>query len=107
MRDLLERMWLEGGYEAGTGLGRLRRLFDEDYKPVMEIRASDSAMVPQAFEDVIPFVGDCLQRLDEGGPRVLVVNSDATSEDPDFDRRSVWKVLVGGRSCPVGTQSKV
>lgn len=83
------------GYDGGAGLDRLRDLFEEDYRRVCEIRADDLPF-PEHFDDLAPYLGDCLSRIGDPKDAVLVLNSDSQEIAPDFDRQSVWKIIVGG-----------
>lgn len=95
MAERISGLWSNAGYEAAGGIERLRRLWDTDYLPVMQARAAPD-MIPQAFDELLPQIGRCLSLIDEGEKRILIVNSDNKSDDPDFDRQQVWKILVGG-----------
>ena len=53
---------------------------------------------PASYEDCKPYLEECIQRLERGPDRVLIVNGLKQYEEmsPDFDRDDVWKILVGG-----------
>lgn len=95
MAARLDELWLAAGYDASGGVQRLRALWESDHLPVLRARA-EARMIPGTFDELIPHVGRCLARVEDGGKRVLIVNSDNRSDDPDFDRERVWKILVGG-----------
>jgi hypothetical protein len=95
MAQRIGELWDSAGYEASGGIERLHKLWQTDYLPVMQARAGVS-MVPSAFDNLLPHIGRALSLIDEGDKRVLIVNSDNKSDDPDFDRERVWKILVGG-----------
>ena len=95
MAERIDELWSSAGYEAGGGVDRLRRLWQDDYLPVMTVRASPDR-IPETFDELRPDIGRCLSLVDEGHRRVLIVNSDNRGDDPDFDRERVWKILVGG-----------
>lgn len=96
---LLRDLWALGGYSS-TGLDRLENLWDSDYAPVMEARADDEALIPASFEVLRPYIGKALDKINSSQNPVIVVNGDkdlqAHQEDLNFDKRSVWRILVGG-----------
>lgn len=79
---------------AGEGLPRLRRLWDEDFSKVSAVRASSLPM-PDTFTDLLPFIGECCRRIEEGKP-VLIINGNNRDDSPNFEKTGVWKILVGG-----------
>ena len=91
----VRKTYAAAGYNGGKGLERLAALFEDDFKPVYERRGDDQKL-PASFEDLLPHLGDCLQRIGESEDAVLVVNNETKEQTPDFDKQSVWKVLVGG-----------
>ena len=98
LADAIRDLWRTSGYYGAGGLRRLEMLFDDDVRPVMEARANGEP-IPTSFSDVRPFVGEVVTRIE--GPAndpVLIVNgdADAAKENVDFDRRSLWRILVGG-----------
>jgi hypothetical protein len=95
MAARLDELWAAAGHDAMGGMQRLRVLWEADYLPVLRAR-SEAGTIPTGFDELIPHVGRCIARVEEGGKRILIVNSDALSDDPDFDRERVWKILVGG-----------
>jgi hypothetical protein len=95
MRDKVLRTLRGAGYEAGRGLRRLQKLFDDDLRPVSVSRAPDSPL-PRTFDQLKPYLGRALSFIWEGESPVRVVNGEPGNDDPDFERQRVWKVLVGG-----------
>lgn len=96
----LRQMWARAGYSTPTGLARLRKLWEEDYRPVCEARAVDSP-VPSSFDELRPYIGSAVDKIAEGTTPVLIVNGD---KDKDYEQQEldfqaqggVWKILVGG-----------
>ena len=93
-------LWNAGKFTSGEGLARLRRLFDHDFLVVMEARGNGEP-VPGSFDDVKPYVAQAIAEMTSGGADpVLIVNSDKSIQDQqealDFDKGTVWRVLVGG-----------
>ncbi|MDI2130880.1 Z1 domain-containing protein [Yinghuangia seranimata] len=97
LADRLVTMWYESGYTGAAGHTRLRELFDTDVQPVSRHRA-EGAAVPDSFDELVPFLGAAVMRIAGDGSPVITVNgdSDVESGTADFDRRSIWKILVGG-----------
>ncbi|RWK48111.1 Z1 domain-containing protein [Mesorhizobium sp.] len=92
---LVRKTYSAAGYDGGKGLDRLAKLFIDDFSGVHQRRGSDLPF-PASFDELAPSLGDCLQRIGEAGDAVLVVNNDTKDQTPDFDKQSVWKILVGG-----------
>lgn len=97
---VVRALWNTGKFTSGEGLRRLQKLYDEDYAPVMAARADD-VPVPASFDELKKFVPEAIAEMTSGGADpVLVVNSDKSVQDQqealDFDKGSVWRVLVGG-----------
>lgn len=95
-KDIRE-LWYGAGYQSSAGLARLRELFERDLLPVMQARGRKEP-VPKTFDDIKPFLGTVTHRIE--GPAndpVLIVNADkeVVVEDVDFERRPLWRVLVG------------
>jgi hypothetical protein len=98
LADTIRDLWRTSGYYGGGGLKRLERLYDRDIRAVMDVRAEGEA-VPSTFAEVKPFIGEVVTRIEgSANDPVLVVNGDkdAAKEDVDFERRKVWRILVGG-----------
>ncbi|WP_067574364.1 Z1 domain-containing protein [Nocardia acidivorans] len=105
-RELLGRVtkiWWEAGYSSSRGHQRLRSLFDSDIAPVSAVRAADYS-VPATYEDVMPYVGPAVMNISADQKPIVVVNGDRDLEtgDADFDRRSIWKILIGGQKLSRG-----
>ncbi|YCH09998.1 Z1 domain-containing protein [Arthrobacter sp. alpha11c] len=97
--DLLRELWAQGGYSS-SGLPRLEELWNEDYHPVSEARAEDESLIPSSFDELMPYIGKALDKINSSQNPVLVVNGDKDlqthQEALNFDRGSVWRILVGG-----------
>jgi hypothetical protein len=93
--DAIDKLLTGSDYRSGPALKRLKELYETDFAPVTAERAPKMP-VPRTFTDLGPAIADCLSRLYAGGKAVLMVNSEDDAESPDFDRGSVWKILVGG-----------
>ena len=93
----IRRLWKISGYEGPSGVDRLRSLYEQDFLPVMEARAA-GAPIPGSFVDLRAYIGKAVARISEvNNNPVIVVNGDKDiSEAIDFDRRGVWRILVGG-----------
>ncbi|WP_055588001.1 Z1 domain-containing protein [Peterkaempfera griseoplana] len=100
---LMNRLWYDSGYTGPAGHARLRDLFDTDVAPVSRVRAEGQA-VPESFDDLIPFIGAASMRIGGDDKPIIVVNGDKDIEtgEADFDKRSIWKILVGGQKLARG-----
>lgn len=91
----VRKTYAAAGYDGGNGLERLANLFENDFADV-SVRRAEGMPFPEDFEALLPHIGDCLQRIGEAADAVLVVNNETRDQTPDFDKQSVWKILVGG-----------
>lgn len=104
----INNMWNAGDYRGPSGLARLRRLYETDVLPVSQATPSDLP-TPSDFDDLRQDIGEAVSRISppdrDTGP-VIVVNSDPDlerqQESLDFDRRSIWRILVGGNKLARG-----
>ena len=99
----IQDLWCRSGYLSGGSLGRLRELYDNDFAPVSKALKSDDP-IPSSFDELIPYLGGVARKIAPNGNPVLVINSDKDieQEDLDFDKRSIWRILVGGNSLARG-----
>lgn len=98
LAEEIRGLWKIADYYGASSLNRLESLFEDDVKPVSSAR-SDRVEEQVTFAHVKPFIGEVVRRIEGSSNNpVLVVNSDkeAAVEDVDFDRRPVWRILVGG-----------
>jgi hypothetical protein len=95
LAKMVQSIYGKSGYEGGKGLGRLQALFDTDFVPVFAERGGDLPF-PAVFEELTPFVAECLQKIGEPSQAIRIVNTEHKKDTPDFDRQRVWKILVGG-----------
>lgn len=93
--ETVRKLLRSGGYATGTAAGRLRTLFEQDFRPVSAARAPDLAF-PSSFEDLEGSLGEVLTRMHRGGDPVLMVNSMKEADQLAFDAEPVWKIVVGG-----------
>jgi hypothetical protein len=97
--ELVREVWREAKYGTPEALARLRRLWRTDYQPVCNARA-DGFAVPDDFEKLKEPLGEAYRRIKEVGDPILIVNSDPdiqrNQQALDFDRNSVWRILIGG-----------
>ncbi|WP_052414092.1 Z1 domain-containing protein [Streptomyces glaucescens] len=105
-RELLgkvTRMWWNAGYMGPSGRERLRELFDTDIAPVSAARA-DGLAVPPSFDALARHVGPAVTRIGGDDNPIIVVNGDKDIEtgEADFDRRPIWKILIGGQKLARG-----
>jgi hypothetical protein len=101
--DRIRALWKRAGYYSPASRDRLRMLFDKDIQPVA--RATGQGLpTPATFDQLLPHISDAVARIGQTGDPVIVVNSDkdAATEDLNFERRPVWRVLVGGNKLARG-----
>ncbi|MGR6999434.1 DNA mismatch endonuclease Vsr [Yinghuangia aomiensis] len=93
----LTKLWYDSAYTGAQGHARLRALFDRDVRPVSEFHAAGQP-TPTSFDELIPCLGPVIVRVGGDGNPVITVNGDADVEKgtADFDKRPIWKILVGG-----------
>lgn len=89
----VRRILGERDYDGGEGWVALERLWENDFAPVCAARHEGSS-VPESFEDLRPYIGECLRRIDI--PKAVLVVNGFVGDSPDFDTNPVWKILVGG-----------
>ena len=100
---LLKGLWSRSNYAEGGRNAELKKLFDDQVKPVMDVeRYSEGAPVPPTFDALMPdaftnYITAAAQMMmgDSAEPPILQVNS-IGGDEVDFERSPVWKVLVGG-----------
>jgi len=77
----------------------VRILWETDYRPVSEARASGQPS-PTDFDELRPYIGHTFVKITADGDPVIVVNSDPdlqkNSKKLDFDSAAIWRILVGG-----------
>jgi hypothetical protein len=96
--EYLRELWRNAAYSSPKGLQRLRALYDLDILPVCRARAGEYQF-PENFDDLKSFIGTTIAKITESaGNPVIVVNGDkeVANEEVDFDKRDVWRILVGG-----------
>lgn len=93
----IRAIWDQAGYGSASGLARLRKLFDEDFSPVGRARAGTFS-VPSDFDELKPHIAGTIAKITALKDPVIVVNGDKEMalEEVDFDKRPVWRILVGG-----------
>lgn len=85
----------KAGYEGGKGVDRLAALLDSDFRPIWAARG-DGLPFPDDFEELAPYIGDALERIGGADQAIRILNNENRDQTPDFDRQSIWKILVGG-----------
>lgn len=95
--EIVKKAWQQAGYMSGRGYDRLRDLYESDFLPVCETRSAGEPY-PTDFDELKQPLGEAIRRIGRGGSPVIVVNSDKdlSQESVDFDKRPVWRILVGG-----------
>ncbi|MER5381432.1 Z1 domain-containing protein [Streptomyces sp. NPDC002688] len=105
-RELLgqvTQLWWNSGYTSASGHGRLRELFETDISPVSRVRAEGQA-VPASYDELARYIGAAAIRIGGDDQPIIVVNGDKDIEtgEADFDKRSIWKILIGGQKLARG-----
>jgi hypothetical protein len=95
LRALANELFDSAGYETPDGALRLENLLNTDLRPVSETVERELPF-PPSWTELAQYVGTAIARIREGEGSVIEVNGTDASEDPDFDKQPVWKVLVGG-----------
>lgn len=95
--EIVKSIWNGAGYVSGLGYERLRDLYESDFLPVCQARGEGEPF-PADFDELRESLGEAIRRIWGAGSPVIVVNSDKdlNQEAVDFDKRSVWRILVGG-----------
>jgi hypothetical protein len=95
--EILKSIWNNAGYLSGIGYERLRDLYESDFVPVCEAHSAGEPF-PGDFDELREPLGEAIRRIWGSGSPVIVVNSDKdlNQEAVDFDKRPVWRILVGG-----------
>jgi hypothetical protein len=88
-------------YEAKKGRARLKKLLETDFARVSADRGQGLPF-PSNFDELAPYVGDCLAAIGEPSDAVLILNTENKEQTPDFDRESIWKILIGGNKLSRG-----
>jgi hypothetical protein len=97
LKTMVDSMFANAAYATGgQGFGRLKTLWESDYQAICNAGRHDDGSVPAAFSDLKPFIGACVARIIAGGACTLILNGDDRENPPDFDKSSVWKIIVGG-----------
>lgn len=101
--ELIRELWDSSGYLSGSAISRLQKLFETDFSAV-SAALNLNYPIPLSFAELTQFLGAVVRRIAPNGNPVLVVNSDKDieQEDLDFDKRSVWRILVGGNKLARG-----
>ncbi len=96
LADQIREAWQFAAFSSPSGLSYLRALYHEDIVPTSN--EFGPGKLPSTFEHLKPFIGEAVSRITQTGDPVIIINSDKDirRETIDFDRRSVWRVLVGG-----------
>jgi Z1 domain len=94
----VQTLWSMGEMLQSEGQARLRALWEADFGPVSRAR-NEGQPVPDSFEQLKPFIAEAVGRITPAGSAPYIVvngDKDIAKEEVDFDRRAVWKILIGG-----------
>lgn len=95
--ERVRHLLAENRYRTKAALQRLWKLWQADFAAVAEARAH-GLPCPSTFDILRPYLEQALEKFERSRKQVLIVNGrDANRDDmPDFDKESVWNILVGG-----------
>ena len=97
--DDVRDLWKQSKFTGGSGLLRLKTLYNNDFLPVMNAR-SNGAAIPESFEELKPFIAAAIAAMTVDGDPILIVNSNKNLIDNqrklDFETDKVWRILIGG-----------
>jgi hypothetical protein len=104
LRDKLRTWFASEAYPDGGSRAfkiRLDRLWHKDFQPVCKALAGKGWPVPEKFAELAPFIDKCLQKIREtigepGKGIAIALNSDKLSDEVNFEKQPVWKIVVGG-----------
>jgi len=95
-REIMKLFAASGYATGGSGLARVRKLWETDFSPISHHSMAKGLPVPDSFKALAPYIGECVVRIAGDGDCALVLNGMDTENSPDFDKAAVWKVIVGG-----------
>jgi hypothetical protein len=97
-RDRVRKMWDESAFQTLSGLKRLAAIYESDLLANSPHR-NDTNYFPATFDALREDISEAIRRIDEefdGHEVAITVNGDASGSDPDFQARSIWKIVIGG-----------
>ena len=95
LAEEIKEAWNSAAFSSPSGLSYLQRLYQGDVVPTTT--GLGEGELPATFEELKPFIGGAISKIATTGNPVIIVNSNREiTEDVDFDKRSLWRVLVGG-----------
>lgn len=94
---LVQSLYHEARPGTSMFYSKLAELWDNDFKPVSK-QLGIYKENPDTFDDLKPFVDDCISLIQKEDKEVRIINGDKKNIDdlPNFDRDRVWSILVGG-----------
>jgi len=97
LAEQIRGVWRSAGYRSLSGLNRLREMYANDFLPICKARA-EAHQFPTDFDELKQHVSATVDKVTVLGDPVMIVNGDKemASEEVDFDKREVWRILVGG-----------
>lgn len=105
-REKVRSELAKAGWDKQRGLLRLKKLWEREIRPVSLARGAGLPL-PKDFDELLPYLNDChgrlYQQIGTQEDPVLIVNGDEReATTPNFEKESVWKVLVGGNKLSRG-----
>jgi hypothetical protein len=101
--DRVRQAWRRAGYLTGGAKERLEERYEVDFLPFAD-NGPEVYPMPESFEELWQYIGTVASRIGHSNNPVLVVNSDKDleQEEIDFDKKSVWRILLGGNKLARG-----
>lgn len=96
-RELVRKLLNQNAYHRQASNDRLWKLWKDDFEQVSLVK-EPSLYRPESSAELEPFLNQAYDRFRDAKKQVLIVNGRDTNRDdmPDFDKESVWNILVGG-----------
>lgn len=94
-RDDIIELWRSAGY-ASPGRGRRRLELALDEVKRVSLARKSKLPLPENVDELKKYISDAIGRIESDPGPVLVVNGRPESDNPEFDSKYVWKILIGG-----------
>lgn len=96
-KEQVECIYLRLKEDTAAFYAELESLWEDDFKMVSKSRAK-KIKHPANFKNIKPYIDKCINLIEDEDTPVRVVNGDKVYANhlPDFDRKSIWGILIGG-----------
>jgi hypothetical protein len=101
LAEEIQHVWACAEFAHPAARARLKQIYEGDLVPVSDARLETGVPPLPSFEEVAEYIPAAITRITEHSLNpVIVVNSDQdiqhNQQALDFDRYSIWRILVGG-----------